>query len=719
MNVWKKYSNLITEIRARIMRARILKTNLQRISFRTGLLLFFAAWGMAFGVRTAVCNRDIKAAAQLTGADLVPFLVESSIMYHYVHEVAAGRGIPEYDHGLAKMENVRLVEQMPIGLEPFLGWGLRCKNLLTGQNPDVLRDADFVRFQARLWISLTGGFVLLWLLALKVSAPWAFFGAMIYALSPAAVARGTGQDLLCEVFALPFLCAAFAFAAWFLRNPGRFRLAAFGISVFCAVAFWDISQFVFAVWAVWEMFRSFFDAESRQRRGVLFLTFWVVMVLVAVLVPYHRAHGLMMSPLFSVIFPVLCLLNFKLPLKFRRLTALGMLVILGLFWLVSSRNSGFSSNYEHFSELIMAKLRYMNVKPADPAKLSFNARVLWTPALHSADIHQTIYNFPVALWVTSLLAIIALCYAEIRRKLLKPSNFLPLILTLIFFIIFIFMFRFHVLTVLFMSVASGVLFYLCYHATESRWLRILLLCAALLMVVGEGEMLSRLRRSYPGGAMGETADLLHFLRSAGVSKRVFLASMEISPLLKAYADTAIVVQPKFEFPAVRKIFHDYTMAMFSSDQEALNLFCEEHNVEFLVYVRGNAIAPLHIYSYRYMSGIKDLAQSSPAYLMDSKPHLLRNFYEIQFPEQYSNVGNAFRLFRFISRDNQQRAQATAELAAKAMHERDMPLARKLARAAYLLNPNSEYAYIVNYQVFDRIPAASLEDFIVIDREQRQ
>lgn len=703
--------NSISKIRARIMRAQILKSGLTNVNLKTILLLFLIAWAMAFGVRTAICHRDVNAVTQSVGYDFVPFLVESSIMYSYVNEVAAGRGIPEYDPGLAKMENVRVVEQMPIGLEPFLGWGLRFKHMITGAQPDALNDAGFVRFQARLWLSLTGGFVLLWLLALRVTPSWALFGALIYAISPAAVARGTGQDLLCEIFALPFLTAALAFGAWQLRRPSRGYLVVFAVSAFCAVAFWDISQFVFAIWMVWEMIRSFFDEQPRPERGLLFLTLWLALVLVAIVVPYHRAHGLILSPLFTVIFPVVCLLNFKLSLKRRRTAILVVVVFLSGIWFVVAHNSAFSGNYEHFSELVWAKLRFMNVKPEDPAKLSFNARVLWTPALHSAGIRQIIYNFPGAFWMTLFLGIAALFRREMRHKTSHSAVALPLTMTLVFFVIFIFLFRFHVLTVIFMSVSAGVLFNLWYQALKGRriW-QCLLLIGALLTIVAEADMLSRLKRSYPGNIMKETAEMLSFLRDAKVDNQVFLASMEISPLLKAYANTAIVVQPKFEFPAVRQIFHDYTMALFSSNQDALNHFCEENHVKFLLYVRGNATAPLHIYSYRYMSGVTELSVNSPAYLMDQKPRLLTNFYEITFPNKYADAARAFRLFRFINAKSQQQAKITAELAAEALHERNLPLAQKLARAAYLLNPNSERAYIVNYQTFNKIPTASIEDF---------
>ncbi len=669
------------------------------------IILFLLAWGATFTVRTLVCQRDIAGIQRETGKDFTPFLVESSIMYSYVLASAYEGGIPEYDPGLAEMQEVPLSQQMPIGLEPFLGWGLRVKNALGLKTAD----ADFVRLQARLWVSLGGGFLLLWLLALRVPWGWSLFGALIYALSPAAVARATGQDLLCEVMALPFLIAAFAFGASYLRRPGAIKAIVFMIAVFGAVAFWDISQFVFAVWAVLEMIRSLIDHKPRRKRLYFTMFFYVVLVMAAILVPYHRAHGLILSPMFLVIFPVIIIRH----LQPRRIPALVALILLALIWFGISRNSVFSSNYEHFRELIIAKIRYLNIKPEDPSKLSFAARCLWTPALHSADFLQVRYNFPAALWMTGILFAVGLCFRNIRRRYRYPMYQLPMILTAVFFVIFIFLFRFHVLAVIFMSVSCAMLFSFI-NINLNKLLRFILILFALGVLFIEGRTLYRLQRSYSGFSLKEITGMLQYLKDSDVKDRVFLSTMEMSPLLKAYAQTAIVVQPKFEFPATREIFRNYVDSLFSADPNDFVKFCNRYHVDFFVYFQNTALSPLHIYSYRYMAAKTRIPPTCTALQMDTNPGKLNQFYELTIPKKYG-AAERFRLFRFIKDSDIRRSKELTELALENWHGGNKLLARRLIGAAFLLNPKSEETYLAYYQILDQIPQAELPDFLKIPK----
>ncbi len=682
------------------------------LSRRSILILFLVAFAATFAVRTIICQRDVASMREATGSNFTPFLVESSIMYSYVLAAAYDKGgIPEYDKNLAAMENVKLTEQMPIGLEPFLGYGLKVKNALPGLNK--LTDPDFVRFQARLWVSLAGGMVLLWLLALRIPAGWSLFGALLYAVAPAAVARATGQDLLCEVMALPFLVAAFAFSAWYLRRPRKIHAVAFMISIFGAVAFWDISQFVFAVWALLELVRSFIDSRPRKRRFTLFLLCYVVLIMTSILVPYHRAHGMILSPMLLVLFPVVICLN--IPFKRRRIYAAAALLGLGLVWLGISYNSSFSGNYSHFAELIKAKLKFMNVKPKNPALLNFEARVLWTPALHSADWRQVLYNFPGALWVTGVLFLAGLFFRKFRRQFHNPQYFLPPVMALLFFVIFIFLFRFHVLAVIFLSVACAMTFALWSRMLRRRWQRIVLILAAALTFYAETDTLFfRLVRSYQGFSLPEISELMRFLNDSKIRDRVVLSSMELSPMVKAYTDAAIVVQPKFEFPQTRDIFRTYVDSLFSPRQEDFIQFCNRYNVDFYVYYLGTGLGPMHMYSYRYMAAANVVPATSAAYLLDTNALRMKNFYEISTPRSY-RFHQKFRVFRFIKPADVERSRITAELALEAWEEGRYELARKLARAAYLLNPNSEDAYLVYYKVFDRVPLPSIKDFLEIPK----
>ena len=79
------------------------------------------------------------------------------------------------------------------------------------------------------------------------------------------------------------------------------------------------------------------------------------------------------------------MLSWKNPRWVPRLM-LGLLLPLALYgiWSVSINTPEYASNYSHFSEAMKAKFEFYNVKPKDPSKLSYDARILWTPSMAKA-----------------------------------------------------------------------------------------------------------------------------------------------------------------------------------------------------------------------------------------------------------------------------------------------------------------------------------------------
>jgi len=192
------------------------------------ILLFIMVVLFSFGIRSYICRQELKLITATyqhlpepeTG-HFVPFTVESAMMYSYSQDVASGRGIAEYDRELTGMDKVKVNSQFTTGLEYFLGYGYRLKQLFlrsakTDPTAQMYEDdpafTAWVRWQIRLWTSLTAGFLFLWLLALRCPWPFALFGALLHALSPAAIARYTGQDLVRGEFCLPLITAVFLLA---------------------------------------------------------------------------------------------------------------------------------------------------------------------------------------------------------------------------------------------------------------------------------------------------------------------------------------------------------------------------------------------------------------------------------------------------------------------------------------------------------------------------
>ncbi|MHB9137794.1 MAG: hypothetical protein ACYC4Q_00150 [Victivallaceae bacterium] len=683
--------------------------------------LFVLAVIMAFAVRTYVCNRELAFIKSQTGADFYPFFVESSIMYGFAKDVGSGKGIPACDRGLSGMDKVKVSEQMPLGIEYFLGYTWRIAKLFCGEpvltpaqkiyedDPD---GAAFMRNTIRLWASLTAGFVFLWIFFLRCPKLWAMTGALIYVFAPAAIARYTGQDILCEDFAMPFLAAAFAFGALALRKRSARALIITGICAFCATAFWDMSQLCFLLWAVYEIIRVMSGGNTPRKRLQFYLFIYASLLLSAVLVPYNRAHQLLCSPLIMFIFPVLFALYFLPSVKFSRKLAVLLVSGLVFFGVWKLASSGYAGNYSHFTELLKAKIAFCNFKPADPDKLNFAARFLWTPSLHSASMAQTKMIFPAVLWIMGIAFAVGLCFKNPRRHLVSgfSRSLLPLWLTVIYFIIYILMVRFSVFCGVFAAVACPLIFYDLCRSKSWLSLRIILIIIAFLAICLEAEVTFTQRRNYPKNFLRETADLVKWFRRANIQGHTVLSEMTVSPVLKAYCGANIVVQPKFELPASRKIAEDYLMLLYHGSESQFAKFCADYGVEYVVFNCNSSFEPLHPYSYRYIAAAKKVDKNSTVFLMDMQPRSMRYFYELTPPGDVNSLSVKYRVFKFIPPQDKDKALATAQLAWQCYKERNMPLAEKLAEAAFMTDPQSQNIYLLYYKIHKKLPQFDLEDF---------
>ncbi|MFA7230070.1 MAG: hypothetical protein WC071_02255, partial [Victivallaceae bacterium] len=114
--------------------------------------------------------------------------------------------------------------------------------------------------------------------------------------------------------------------------------------------------------------------------------------------------------------------------------------------------------------------------------------------------------------------------------------------------------------------------------------------------------------------------------------------------------------------------------------------------------------------YRYMAAAAALNPTAPAFKMDTKPQKMTFFYELPVPPEYRDANLQYRVFKTVFPSKRKTAADTAELAIDYLKQGNLPLARKLARAAYLTDPVSEKTYLTYYKVFRDIPSATLQDY---------
>lgn len=679
----------------------------------------------AFLFRGYICDREVAEVKRQVGADFAPFEVESAIMYSYINDIADGKGIPEYDPRLKLTHKYRVSEQMSLGVEYFLGWGLALRRALvkpdTPPNNDYERDpaeTSWIISQLRLWACLVPGLVYLWLIF--INCPWyiALIGGILCSIAPASVARHTGQLILKGTFALPFLAATLAFFPLAFKRKDIISIILVMVFAFCSTVFWDASQFVLGIWAVFEILRWIIYG-SNERRKYVFIAVYAALILAAVLSPYNRIHYAILSPALLIIWPTLTGLHFIKNTSFKKRLMLSC-VIFGTLTLLHTAivyESHFSKNYSHFSSLAKAKLFHLNKKPIDPEKLSFEQRFLWTPGLDSSTWEKTMNLFPYAFWTFLLLTFWGTCFRGVRGDIVEKLkySFVPIGTTLAFFVFHVFFVRFHVFSALALNIAFALLVYSWYQVTNKHWVKILIFVLAFTVVTLEAMYTLNLRRNYEHSYFKETASMIKWFRKSKIDNQVFLADMEISPLLKAYCGAKIIIQPKFELVEIRKNMEEYINLMFHGSEREFANYCVRNDVDFVLFSRGK-VAPMHKFSYRYMANAKRIKTKSIAYLMEVYPRSMRYFYEMIPPAESKDLSRCYRIFKVIPPDKRATASYAAELAMEYYHKGKYELAKKLARTAFYTNPKSKKTYLAYYTIFGHIPKSTLENFCKFSKQ---
>jgi hypothetical protein len=690
---------------------------------------------VAYSVRTSRYNNEKNNLTSALGYDFVPFTIESAIMYSYAHDVATGKGIPEYDQKLVGMENYKVSEQISLGMEYFLGWGYRLKNLFwdSRENGKKMRspyedDPDFtnwLRFQIRLWTSWTTGFIFLWLIFMRCPWYFALFGGLVHSFSPAAIARYTGQDLVRGQFSLPLITGTFMMAYWTLTKPKRWKFLVLGLIAFLAISTWDMTQICFGLWALVELIRILAGGVGNKKRRHVWLVIFIAMVLAGILVPYHRAHHLLLSPTVLILLPTV-IVCYSLPHSYSLKKRWAMLalsfVAFVVIWKIAVAVGDFGGNYGHFGELLKAKLAFWNVKPAKPDLLSFDARVLWTPSMQSATWLDAKMLFPGAGYCLLLALLVLLCMKRGRfmlRQHLGRSLF-PLIMTCLYFIGFVYIYRYHVFAILFMTLSVAFLCADLARVFRSKTVTGVLIMLALIGVVLEVKMTYRLERKYLiDGYLKETCGLIKWFRQEGVENQPMLADFGLSPMLKAYCQSKILLQPKYELKQNRDNYQRFVNTVYHGTEVDMNKFCSDTKMDFFIFDRGyGPHAPLHIYSPRYFAAAYKIKRETPSHQFFFQPDKSRWFYRIEPPAAFAFTKPKYSVFRVITPEQRMDSMKLTFKGMQALQEGKRKTARKCAKMAFYLDPNSDQAYRLYATVFERVPRIHLSGYKKIKKREK-
>lgn len=682
------------------------------------LLLFLFCTTLSFAVRTCSYNREAANLAVMIGdakplwhgtfhrnrpasagfgdmlptprPNFVPYTIESAMMLAYASDVASGKGVPARDERLAYLPDIAPYAQMNMTLEWVLGWGYRvlCKfrnppqappQALTLQdNPDF---AWYVSWNVRLWTSLISGLVFLWLAVLRIPLRYALIGGLLHAFSAAAVARATGQDIVRGDFCIPLIMLSMILAHSLYRKYGRIRLVLLFLVTGVAFAAWDLCQMLFGVWILFELLRYLSGGVFTFRRKAAWIAIAAAIVLNALIVPFNVTYGLIMSTLVCVMLPLLFFVMYLPRMRLRkRLFAVAgaAAILLGIYYLAID-NPEYRANYSHFSSVMTSKVKYLNVKPMDPSKLDYDARMMWTPSMHSCTWDIAISYFPSLgsapelqmrqglisvrnIWnycpLTPgwffLLLLTGGLITRVRRQILRdrPRNLLPYLYTAGFLTGFIFIVRYHEFLIIFLSLSLPILLREWTRAlgNNRKKTKIVLIVITCFLLLFELVITTAARaRAYQtvDSYLPHTVHLIHWFRQNNAMKeKTVVTNFTLSPMLMAYTGANLVMQPQFGMEPIRRPVEEFLKIMYHGTLDDLAKYCERYQADYLVFDLGFA-GEMHPYSSRYIANAPQIKPDCPVNYMTRLPNGMRRFIPVIPPRKYRLTSMKYTVFKYI------------------------------------------------------------------------
>jgi hypothetical protein len=591
-------------------------------SRRTSVCFLLPLAGLLLLALTAFHARRAVFRAQSDNTELVPFTLESALHYRRIRDVFLGNGIRTLDPDIQAPGGIRTYEIDTVGSEHVVG---RLARLL----PDLWTLPERVRWLHVAWFSTGIVWMALWIRAASRAWVGGWVAGAFYALSLSAVIRSTGQELSHENVAIPFLLAHLALDALSNRADRRLRISlriASALALALALCTWDMVQYAIGLKAVWMLLSA-----ARSEPGTWSFCDWIPdstgLVLVGLLHPYFRFHHFLLSPVFGLCLAAGGVVTLR---NSGRLASPVARVVVPLFaailaW-IPSRLGGFPDRYGHFGRLIWAKLRFLNLKPADPALLDFDQRIMWTPALHSATGKLVLQLFPFLLALTLAACVLYYCRswrrgAESRlERRIRNSLVFYFLVSLFTFAILV---RFHVFTAIFCTALVGIAAAdMWRRAGVARWGTVVLLAAGL-----AGESVHTLRDAPKWGRNTSYKELLElgaWLKD-NASGDTVLANFGVSAFALTYGGTPIVLHPKFETKDIRERVEKYGTLLFKGTEEDFADWALWNGADLYIYSRGEFAARSPEYQMRYMVNALNPPPGAPALRFERRPNDFRRF----------------------------------------------------------------------------------------------
>ncbi len=664
------------------------------------------------------------------GLDL-PFTRESALAFRRVRMAAEAGRLPRHDPGVMHPEGIDPYQTYEISRE----WVYPALLRLTPRGWPL---AERVRWLEVAWFSLGIAAMYAWL-RLHTGSRWAgTVAAGLWACSFGAVVRSTGLELSGDTFALPLVLGHFALdAAAGRAGSGRTRVGwavASALALAAAACSWDLVQVVILLRAL--VFIVHHIARGRPEPG------WgwrwglpsVAVLLAAVLNPYLRHQHALASP--GYLLTLAGLLAAALPLhagardRWVRLGTVAVVVGVGL-----GLGAMYRDHYGHFRELMVAVIRFRNQKPEDPSLLTYEQRILWVPPLNPPTLLLTRAFFPslwfvlpalalaglrnpgrrvrIAVWVWIALVFVSPYLVGLAGGAESPNPWLTRTLTFLMvgvlpalalvgavrlgaslrivawgWIVAVLAYglfvKFHLFAALFAAPLAGLAAARGLSGPRRRGIVEITVLLALSLTWESLNTVARAQGTISRAV--EYADLKELVGWFGpdLPPAPVVANFPVSGPLLAYADTPIVLHPKFEQRGIRDRVRAYGEALFKGTEETFRDWVDDHEAVYYVHGIGEFASWGIPGQMRYMVDAVDAGPETAARILEQAAQEGRDTRYFRFER-----GNRkYAVFSMLTRADQRRAETWMVTARDNLARGEWRMAELAAERALALDPHT-------------------------------
>ena len=538
------------------------------------------------------------------------FWTESAFHFRHFLMIAEGKDIPPIDHGIQYPEGLDTVRYITPVMERVTGTLYR---LFFSSVPPHL----FLPYFSFVFTTLS---VLAVFLTGKIvwrSNLAALIAAFFYGFTPASMIRTAGAGFIREDFALPFIFFSFACFMYCLRKDKPLVSALGSGLLFIALAAWHATQLYLSLFIL-GMTTAYFINKKKvlpQRSLVVFVVF---MVGASILLPVLRAKYFIFSPALMLSYGLLAasLIPALKGDNNRKNTIIGHFVIIALF-AASIIIQKLMGAYSHIYELIFAKIRFLGVLPEDPAKLSFEAKAVWT----SAFVSPKLVEIPMLLsfaFLFGMIGAIIMIYRIYRRKA-ESCEVMIVFFTICTFFLFLMIHRMHVFAVFFLALSMGALTFFRNRPLKYAMYGLLVVCLTIQLYL----MVNFFSLKAFRPDQNHLKNMLSFIRENTDKNSAVLTTFQLGPVVAVYTGHPVILHSKFESKLLRDKVKDVYASLFQSEVEFYEL-CRRYKADLFVYQTSLALEGMPM-SIRYLVGAIPLRSDSAAFLLHFAQNKLKLF----------------------------------------------------------------------------------------------